>query len=339
MFLLLPGEFPCMKLLKTNRTDGYAQIRVENEDDLWQLESIIGEGDQVRALTQRTKIDGREKKTLKLTVRAEKVELQNDRLRVTGEIQQAGEEVEHGYHTLNIEEDDEFELWKDFSDSEWDQLQEAEAKRSYEVLFCIVESGQADLYLVRESGVQDLSSLNENVPGKMYGDQKEGSFRNELKQVLERSGKEVDDLVLAGPGFEKQKIYDLLKDEIKEKTLLQDTSVTGHTGFQEAVKRGALKKVVEGSRIEEETAELEAFFDELRGDGNADYGVQRIKELADMGAVEKLLITTDAFRENQELVEKVEQSGGEVMRVHTDHEPGERLENLGGAAALLRFKP
>lgn len=328
-----------MKLLKTDREDGYARIRVDNEDDLWQLESLIGKGDEVRALTQRTKIDGREKKTLKLTVRAEQVELQNDRLRVTGEMQQADEEVEHGYHTLNIEEDDEFELWKDFSDAEWQQMQEAEAKRSYEVLFCVVESGQADLYLVRESGVQDLSSLDENVPGKMYGDQKEGSFRNELKQVLERSAEEVDNLVIAGPGFEKKKIYDLLKEEIQEKTLLQDTSVTGQTGFQEAVKRGALKKVVEGSRIEEETDELERFFDELRGDGNADYGVERVKELAEMGAVEKLLVTTETFRENQDVVEKVEQSGGKVMRVHTDHEPGERLENLGGAAALLRFKP
>ncbi|WEL20033.1 mRNA surveillance protein pelota [Candidatus Nanohalococcus occultus] len=328
-----------MKLLKTNRGDGYARIRVENEDDLWQLEGIIGKGDRVRALTQRTKIDGREKKTLNLTVRAEKIELQNDRLRVTGEIQQAGEEVEHGYHTLNIEDDDEFELWKDFSDSEWEHLKEAEAKQSYEVLFCIVESGQADLYLVRESGVQDLSKLSENVPGKMYGDQKEGSFRNELKQVLERSGKEVDNLVLAGPGFEKQKIYDLLKQEIQQKTLVQDTSVTGQTGFQEAVKRGALKQVVEGSRIEEETNDLEEFFDELRGDGNADYGVERIKELAEMGAVEKLLITVPTFRDNQELVKKVEQAGGSVKRVHTDHEPGERLENLGGAAALLRFKP
>lgn len=328
-----------MKLLKTNREDGYARIRVENEDDLWQLESILGKGDEVRALTQRTKIDGREKKTLKLTVRAEQVELQNDRLRVTGEIQQAGEEVEHGYHTLNIEEDDEFELWKDFSDSEWEQLLEAEAKRSYEVVFCIVESGQADLYLVRESGVQDLSSLDENVPGKMYADQKEGSFRNELKQVLERSAEEADSLVIAGPGFEKQKIYDLLNDEIKEKTLLQDTSVTGQTGFQEAIKRGALKKVVENSRIEDETDELEKFFDRLRGDGDADYGVERLEELAEMGAVEKLLITNEKFRENQELVEKVEQSGGEVVRVHTDHEPGERLENLGGAAGLLRFTP
>ncbi len=328
-----------MKLLETDRKDGYARIGIENEDDLWYLKDVIGEGDRVRALTQRTKIDGREKKTLKLTLEAEKVELQDDRLRVTGEMVRGDEEVEQGYHTFNLEPGDEFEIWGDFTSRNWDRLEEAESKRSYEVLFCLVEKGKADLFLVRESGITDLSALEENIPGKLYSDQKTGeAFYQEIKNVLVRSEEDVDSMVLAGPGFEKQKVYDILPEELQGKTFVEDTSVTGKTGLNEAIKRGALKKVVEDSRISEESDSLEEFFEEVERDGNASYG-NPVEELAEQGAVEKLLITREEFRERQGLVKSVEHAGGEVQVIHTDHEAGERLENLGGVAAILRYKP
>ncbi len=326
-----------MKLLKTDRNDGYARIEVENTDDLWHLKDLIAKGDIVSAVTQRTKLEGREKKTLKLTLEAEKVEYQEDRLRVTGEITRADEDVEHGYHTFNLEPGTEFEIWKDFSDEEWTRLNEAESKRSYQVLFCLVEKGKADLYLVEESGISDLSGLETNIPGKLYDDQETGEeFHKELVSVLKRSAEEVDDLILAGPGFEKEKVYNLLPDELKSKTFTQDTSVTGETGLQEAIKRGALKKVVESSRIGDETEAVEEFLEDLEQGGKASYG-EPVKELAEQGTVKKLLVTQEKFRENPDMVEKVEQTGGEVQVIHTDHEAGQRLENFGGIAAILRY--
>ncbi len=328
-----------MKLQKTDRKDGYARISIENEDDLWYLKDVISGGDRVKALTQRTKIEGREKKTLKLVLEAEKVELQDGRLRVTGEMMQGDEEVEQGYHTFNLEQGDEFEIWSEFTEREWERLKEAESKRSYEVLFCLVEKGKADLFLVRESGITDLSALEQNIPGKLYSDQETGeAFHQEIKNVLKRSAEGVDSIVLAGPGFEKQKVYDLLPERLQDKTFVEDTSVTGKTGLNEAIKRGALKKVVEDSRISEESDALEEFFEELESEGKASYG-DPVEELAEQGAVEKLLITSQEFRERQELVKKVEHAGGEVQVVHTDHEAGERLENFGGVAAILRYRP
>lgn len=333
------GRCFSMKLLKTSRSDGYARIKIENLDDLWHLKNIIAKGDHMRALTQRTKLEGREKKTLKLTLEVEKTEYEKNRLRVTGEITQADEDVELGYHTFNLEPGKEFELWKDFSQQEWEQLEEAEQKRSYKVLFCLVEKGEADFFLVEESGISSLSKVSDNIPGKLYGDQKTGEqFHKEVKSVLERSAEDVDNVVLGGPGFEKNKVHDLLPDEVKQKTLVEDTSVIGKTGLNEAIKRGALKRVVEESRIGEETAILEEFFKQLERDGEVSYG-EPVKELAEKGAVKKLMLTDDKFREEQELVETVEHQGGEIKMVHTDHEAGKRLENFGGIAAFLRYKP
>ncbi len=328
-----------MELLKSSREDGYVRIKVENTDDLWYLKDLVGEGDEVRALTQRTKLDGREKKTCKLTVRVEKTEYQEDRFRVTGEITEAVEDVELGYHTFNIEEGKEFELWKDFTDEEWERLLDAEDQKSYRVLFCLVEKGEADFYVVEESGIKDLSKVSENIPGKMYPDQKSGeAFYNQVNQVLNRSAEGMDKVILAGPGHEKNKVYNGLSESLKDKIFLQDTSVTGKTGLHEAIKRGALEKVVEDSRISEEAREVEKFLDKLRDDGLVDYG-EGIEELAELGAVEKLLITAEKKRKKPEIPKMVERQGGDVIVVHTDHEAGERIENFGGLAAFLRYRP
>ncbi len=329
-----------MNLLKTNRNEGYAEIRIENEDDLWHLKDYLRPGDEVKTVTQRTTLEGNEKRTVTLKLEIEKMEYQENRLRVTGEITKGHEDVELGYHTFNLDEGTEFELWRDFTHEDWEKLEELEDRKSYQVLFCLVEKGGADFFLVEESGIKDLSKVEQNIPGKMYEDQETGQdFHSEVKTVLERSGEDVEDIVLGGPGHQKNKVYELLDEELKDKVFLQDTSVTGRTGLQEAVKRGALKKVVESSRIGDETQALERFFEELQKDGNASYGVEQVKNLAEMGAVKKLLITQEQSREYQNLIEKVEQQGGEAQMIHTDHEPGQRLENFGGVAALLRYKP
>ncbi len=328
-----------MKILNQKREEGFAQIEIENEDDLWHLEEIIKQGDSVRAKTQRTKLDGREKKTCTLTLEVEKIEYQEDRLRLTGEITEGEEDIELGYHTFNLEPGKRFKLYKNFTDVEWEDLQEAEEKRSYTVLFCLIQKGEADFYLVEESGIQDLSKLDQNIPGKLYKDQETGdAFFTDVSNYVERTAGKVDKIVIGGPGFTKQRLENMLSDEFKDKVLMQDTSVIGKTGLNEAIKRGALDKVVENSRISEESSAVEEFLQTLEKDGPAEYG-EPVKELAEMGAVKKLLITQEKQREEPEIIERVEQQGGEIQVVHTDHEAGERLENFGGIAAVLRYDP
>ena len=326
-----------MKLLKTDKSDGYAKVRIENEDDLWHLKDIIAEGDEVRALTQRTKLDGREKKTCTLTLRTSKTDYQENRLRVTGEITEGAEDIELGHHTFNLEPEKEFEIWKDFTGEEWERLLEAEEKRSYSVLFCLIEKGGADFFIVEESGIKDLSNVQENIPGKMYSsDKTPEAFYNQIKEILERKVDDVDYIILGGPGHEKDKMKNMLSEQVREKVLMQDTSVTGRTGLNEAIKRGALRNVVESSRISQESEVIEEFLGRLNSGEKVSYG-DPVSELAQKGAVEELIITAEKHRENPEIAQKVEQMGGEVKVVHTDHEAGERIEQFGGIAALLRY--
>ena len=325
-----------MKLLEKSRGEGYVRIRIENRDDLWYLSQIIGKGDEVKKKTHRTKLDGREKKTVTLKIRVEKTEYQEDRLRITGEITQGAEGVELGFHTFNVEEDDEIQLWKDFSDNDWKTLKKAEESRSYNVLFCITEEGEASFYEVRESGIKDISNLSDNIPGKMYSDQASPDFIGDVKTAIERTQDEYYAVIVAGPGFFKNKLYNALDE--KENVFVKDTSVTGKTGLNESIKRGALKDVVQKSRIDEETELMEGLFENMEKDEKVSYG-EPVRDLVEQGAVETLLVTPEIYRENQELIDKVEQTGGEVKKIHPDHEAGERLESLGGLAAILRYSP
>lgn len=336
---MLGRQIQSMEILKSSRKEGYVKLEVENEDDLWYLKDLIKPGDSLKKRTMRTKLDGREKKSVFLEIEAEKIDYQENRLRVTGEILKGAEEVEMGYHTFNLEPREEFELWKKFTDEEWELLQEAENHESYKVLFCLVQKGEADFFLVEESGIKDLSKVSENIPGKLYSDQETGeSFYQDVKNVISRSVDGIDYIILGGPGFEKDKIKNMLEEKTLEKTFLQDTSVTGKTGLNEAIKRGALKKVVKDSRISQESEVVDEFLERVRSGEKVSYG-EEVDELVETGAVEKLILTSEKYRETPELAEKSEQMGGEVEVVHTDHEAGERLDNFGGKAALLRYNP
>lgn len=328
-----------MEFLNVDKNDGYAKLRIDSKDDLWYLDDIIAPGDILRAKTMRTMLDGRDKKTTTLSLRVEKTEYQEDRLRVTGEITEGSEDIEMGYHTFNLDLNKEFELWKNFSEEEWNLLNEAEQHESYTVLFCLVEKGSADFFIVEESGIKELSKVDINMPGKMYSDQDSGDdFFKQVKDILQRTDEKVDYIVLGGPGHVKNRVANLLEDT-SSKVFIQDTSVTGRTGLNEAFKRGALDNVVKASRISRETQILEDFFDKLRENDDLVAFGEELVDFVEIGAVEKILMLSTVYRDRRELAEKVEQQGGESFIVHEDHEAGERLENFGGLAGILRYNP
>ncbi len=216
-------------------------------------------------------------------------------------------------------------------------MHDLEDRESYEVVFALIESGSVEFFKVRESGVEEISSVTENVPGKMYESEGPEKFRKKAADAIEKAAsKDVNAVVLAGPGFEKDRVNDLLSEETDSRIMVQDTSLTGRRGLQEAINRGALERVVERSRVSDESKAVNEFLERLRDDDRVEYG-DATRKAAETGAVDKLILTVEARRENPDLVEEVEQKGGDVEVVHTDHELGERLENFGGRAALLRY--
>ncbi len=336
-----------MKILEQDKTEGYMRLRVERDEDLWHLKYVIEAGDLLKTMSPRTVTDGREKKKCLIKLEMEKMEFQGNRLRTTGEIIEAPEDVEHGYHTFNLKAGKEFEIWKEeWRDFQIERVKKAARIDNYQLLVCMVEKGQSDFAVITETGIKDLANVDVNVPGKMYqteGEEKE-AFYGQIMSVLERNAEKVDKVIIAGPGFEKENIHNRLKEEapeLSDKLMLQDTSVTGYTGIQEVIKRGAVDKVIDESRVSEEVQWIEEFLKHLnKEDGKAVYEPKEVAQAAEMGAVEHLLVNDHLITENryEKVMEAVENQGGEIHIVHTDHEAGRKLKSLSGIAAILRYR-
>jgi protein pelota len=70
------------------------------------------------------------------------------------------------------------------------------------------------------------------------------------------------------------------------------------------------------------------------------YGPAEVEKAVSLGAVETLVVLDSVVRQNKvgPLMSRVENSRGKVVVVSERFEAGQKLESIGGIAALLRFR-
>lgn len=332
-----------MNLLDQDRKDGFMKLEIESDADLWHLKHVVESGDVIRSEDQRTTIEGGQKKHCTLTLQVEKTEYRGDRLRATGEITEAPEDVQRGYHTFNLESGVTFDIWKDeWKQYQLDRIKEATDTDEYSILVCMIDKESANFALITETGIQDLSAVESGLSGKMYkSESSEDQFYGEVISILDEHSN-VDKIIVAGPGFEKENLTNTIEEnhpELSDTVMMEDASTTGMAGVQEVIKRGAVERVLQQSRISDEVGAVEELLKHIQqDDGKATYGLEPVKEAVEMDAVEQLLINDVLVHEYEELMERVEQTGGEVQIVHEDHDSGKKLSALGGIAAILRYR-
>jgi protein pelota len=121
---------------------------------------------------------------------------------------------------------------------------------------------------------------------------------------------------------------------------------SGVAGIHEALRSGILTAAFRHARVAEETLAVEEVLKRLGADRrDVTYGFDDVEKANNYGAVETLLVTDAAIRglDDQKrlaleaIMKSVEDKGGKIVVVSTEHEAGEKLQNLGGTAALLRY--
>jgi protein pelota len=345
-----------MRVLKKELrfNEGEISLVAESLDDLWHLKYIIEPGDIIYAFTKR-RIEGAtdklrpekaDKKTVRLGIKVEKVEFHRftNRLRIHGIITDG---MDTGaYHTLNIEEGTNLSIVKRWKNDQFERIKEAEiASKRPRVIIATIEEGEACIGVVRQFGIEESSCLRQSL-GKGEGNRR-NEFFGELASQLKWTSEKVEAVILAGPGFTKEDFLEFLKArdvELAKKIVLEDTSSIGVSGFQEVLRRGAVDRIMQESRIGRESNLIEELMKEISIDGKAAYGMADVKNAQGFGAIETLLITDELLRTSREsnsidnFLKEVEQSQGKIVVFSTEFEPGKKLESLGGIAALLRFK-
>ncbi|HMB45643.1 MAG TPA: mRNA surveillance protein pelota [Candidatus Methanoperedens sp.] len=345
-----------MKLLKKNLrgNEGEISLTIESLDDMWHLKYILEPQDIVFAFTKR-RIEGAtdklrpekaDKKTVRLGIQVEKVEFHkfSNRLRVHGTIVDG---IDAGaYHTINIEEGNEISIIKKWKSDQLERIKEAQiASMRPKVIIATLEEGEASIGLVRQFGVEESSSLRQSL-GKGEGNTR-NEFFGELASQLKWAAEKVDAVILAGPGFTKEDFFEFIRKkepELAKKTVLEDTTSIGISGFQEVLRRGAVDRIMEESRIGREALLIEELMKEISINGKVSYGMADVRNAQSLGAVHTLLITDELLRTEREgksidgFLKEVEHSQGKIVVFSTEFEPGKKLESLGGIAALLRFR-
>jgi protein pelota len=333
----------------------------ESLDDLWHLQYVLEPGDLVSGDTTRRiqrnddqmRDTGGEREHMHVTLAVEEVEFHkfSNRLRVAGTIEDCSREDQLGlHHTINVEERDEITVEKEFKPDQRERLKEAEeATENPDVAVATVEEGEAYIHTVAQYGTDERARFTGTTGKGEYARGRDELF-DELATALARM--DVDAIILAGPGFTKQDALDHIEEEtpdVAKKITTVDTSGVGDRGVHEVLKRGAIDDVQEQTRIAEEAEFIDELTARIATGAKASYGPESVAEAADFGAVETLLILDEKLREERgesgewsidvdDVITKVERQGGDVTVFSGEFDPGQQLSNLGGIAALLRYR-
>ena len=363
------------KVLKGNT--GEIQLLPQNLDDIWHLKYIIERDDLVFSQTRRD-VEGaddkirpekREKKKVRLGIEVEEIKFHkfSNRLRISGKIregaQKSRDKIDLGsYHTLNIEPGTELSIIKEWKKDQLDRIKEAvNASNQPKVVILTVEEGEASVGVVRQYGIDESFKISSSS-GKSSGESMRNDFFAEIFAQVSQTLEQDTRIVIAGPGFTKNDLYRYIKgrdQKIADRIILEDVSSIGVSGFQEALRRGVIERIVKESRISKEARYIEILLEEIAKNGLAAYGVKEVEKADECGAIETLLILDEYVREKRDLgdtenqrfsvgkcsichidrfLRSVEAKGGRIIVFSSDFEPGKRLEGLGGISALLRFK-
>ena len=354
-----------MRIVKRGRgEEGRDRITVvpENVDDLWHLSHVLEPGDLVSGDTTRRiqrsddqmRDTGGEREHLRMTIEVEDVEFARfaNRLRVGGVIRSCSREDQLGlHHTINVEEREELTLEKHLKRDQVDRLEAAEeATDAPDVAVVTVEEGAATVHTVQQYGAEEYVSFTRPTGKGEYAQPRTQLF-DELGSAL--SHLDVEAIILAGPGFTKQDARDRIAEnypDVAERIVSTvDTSSAGDRGVHEVLKRGAVDDVQEQTRIARESELIDRLTEGMATGAKVTYGVEQTAEAAAFGAVETLLLVDERLRAERQgegewdvdvndVIESVEQKGGDVVVFSSEFAPGEQLRNLGGIAALLRYR-
>jgi protein pelota len=349
-----------------NLKKGFAKIVPETFDDLWHIYNLIYKNDEVYAYTTREiKPDEKyarpkrgERVSVFLGVRAEKVVWDRllRKLRVHGTICEAPEIVPTGaHHTLNIGLNTPVTIVK----KEWAEHQIERLERARKtserpvIIFAIDDEGYA-IATTAQYGVEVKVEERVKLPGKLEAEKRSAAikeyFRKALNSLRQIWNTMQSPIAIIGVGFVKNDFAKFLEKEAVDiaKSVIDVKGVNngGVAGIYEAMRSGVLLKAVKHLRVIEETEVMEEILKRLgRNEQNVTYGFEEVKKAAEMGAIETLILADTMLRETsddkrlilEDLMKNVEQKGGKVMVISTEHEAGAKLIALGGIAALLRF--
>lgn len=350
-----------MRIVHQDTKRGIIELIPETLDDLWHLSHIIEPGDLISSKTtrriqdstgERLRSDRGIKKTFFMGIRVESINFHKytGKLRATGIIESGPEDlVPLGtHHTLDLKLKYSIRITKE-KWSRWaiKRLKDAvESTKKPSAIIVAIEDDVAELGIIKQYGIDYYGPIVGGISGKRIIQKDRGkniiNFYDEVAKAV-AGFEDIQGIVIAGPGFGKGEFYDFLNEKYPKLAKIsgvESTGTGGRVGIREVLKKGSIEKMATEGRIAQEMRLIGKVLEEIGKSSNlVAYGKKEVKNTANAGAVERLLVLDELVREEdvESIMNLVESTGGKVMVVSSEHEGGKQLKALGGIAALLRY--
>ncbi|KAI6085525.1 hypothetical protein F4821DRAFT_148156 [Hypoxylon rubiginosum] len=359
--------------------DSVTLLPVEPED-MWHANNLIGPEDVVRAhairkVTTESKTGSTmsERVHTNLTIRVTSTFFDPgaSQLHVSGTVIVENNFVSLGqYHTLDLELNRPFTLWKKYG---WDSVAKETLSDALKqdkdgaVAAVVMQEGIANICLITEYRTVLKQRVESTIPKKRSSSNEQDSgMKKFFEKTLSTLTRSMDfsiprPLLLASPGFVAGDFKKYISEEgvrradkimmamAKEATVVHSSSGHLHS-LNEILKSSEVMATMKDMKFSKETRFMDDFFDKLKkDDGRAWYGTAPVEKAVREGAVGRgggvLLVNNSLFRSMDiatrrryvAMVDKVKEDGGESRILSSDHESGQRLDALGGIAAILTY--
>ena len=334
-------------------------VTIEDEEDMYTLYRFLRPGDLVGSKTSR-RIKGDEegskssRQLVYIEIQVEKVSFFGfaEALRISGRITQSSESsiTLNSYHSLKVGLHQQLSISTEGRHpSDFDMLKERQVGDRTGRVIVVIDDDEVHAYAVGTRATKLLVEITPSITRK-GSDAKQYEmglleFFGDILHFLHDYSKEsnIDELIVAGPGFTKDRFMDFLKErntDLSKITRMVEVKGTGRRGLLEVVREhlGDTDAGREALLIHQAMENL------AKGNDKTLYGMNEIIEVVENGAIESLLILDELLYESVErraeidnISSKVRNFGGKVYLISSRHPGGEQIKGLGGIVALLRY--
>ena len=333
-------------------------VIAEDSDDLFNLRRVIKEGDTVVGDTTRvikqekdySRPDKGERIKVRIALTVEKISLDDvlDRLRIGGIISESSNElVPHGsHHSFILKVNDGITITKKTWLSIEKKIVESNTKQSGFLLVAI-DTGDCGIARLQGTHLQFVPNIYSGSGGKRY----KTNFNIEkyflqVQQAIFSIIKDVDSIVIFGPGETKKRFANFLQKPQTQKYKIQvveGIDSGGEDGIYSFTKSQAMKEIMSESKL----ARVSTIIDEIMVMANKKsrkftMGFDETFKANEFGAVESLVFSDKVIQTYEEekiidFLNDAESKGVKAYSVDSSTDIGLRVTGLGGIVSILRF--
>jgi protein pelota len=202
-----------------------------------------------------------------------------------------------------------------------------------------IEEGEAELFRLRQYGPESVVTITMGSGKGAELNTRQAFFGQVLGSLAGITGP----LIIAGPGFVKDDFVRFARGQdsaFTGRAVVVETRRIGRGAVQDVIGQGAIEKLIGDLQLAREVMMMDEVLLRISREGAVAYGMQEVADAIDFGAADQVLVTDTHLHEAviTRLIEKAEGMRAKVTVLSGSFEPGERLDALGGIAALLRYK-